>query len=128
MKLKQDASKQKSVSANVVVGTGILEVDPLEHLPNPANLTKIINRKRLKERQQERRQLSDPISLSNVHIPLDFLISFIRMEDQEGNLVARHIHTYVAEQISFLRNAATWYLDGTFKAARYPLVQLFEIQ
>ena len=44
------------------------------------------------------------LSLS-VHIPLEFLISDIRMEDQEGKLVARHIILASPEQMKFLRNA-----------------------
>ena len=39
----------------------------------------------------------------------------------------RHIVFASDEQIELLRNAKTWYVDGTFKAARDPFVQLFSI-
>ena len=41
-KLKEASSTQKTASAKLVVETCILEADPQEHIPNPANLTKMI--------------------------------------------------------------------------------------
>ena len=67
------------------------------------------------------------ISLSYVDVPLEFLISDVKIEDKEGKLVARHLILTSPEQINFLRNAATWYLNRTFKAVRDTFVQLFGI-
>ena len=39
----------------------------------------------------------------------------------------RHLVFAPDEQIELLRNAKTWYVDGMFKAARHPLVQLSSI-
>ena len=87
----------------------------------------MVNRNRLELRPKEPKELGDPISLAYINVPLDFLISDIKMEDTDGNLVARHLILASPEQMQFLKGAATWYLDGTFKAVRQPFVQLFGV-
>ena len=104
--------------------SAILETEPKEHI---SNLAKMIHCARLHERPKESKQLTDSISLAYAEVPLEFLISDIRVEDKEGKIVARHIILASPEQMKFVRNTETWYLDRTFKAVRYPFVQLFGI-
>ena len=118
---------RRSLSAKLLVESAILETEPKEHVPNPANLAKMIHRARSHERPKEPKQLTDSISLAYAEVPLEFLISDIRVEDKDGKVVARHIILASPEQMKFLRNAATWYLDRTFKADLYSFVQLFGI-
>ena len=87
----------------------------------------MIHRARSHERPKEPKQLTDSISLAYAEVPLEFLISDIRVEDKEGKVVAGHIILPSPEQMKFLRNAATWYLDRTIKADLYSFVQLFGI-
>ena len=45
-KVREESSKQKSLSAKLLVESAILETEPKEHVPNPANLVKMIHRAR----------------------------------------------------------------------------------
>ena len=67
----------------------------------------MIHRARSHERPKEPKQLTNSISLAYAEVPLEFLISDIRVEDKESKVVARHIILASPEQMKFLRDAAT---------------------
>jgi hypothetical protein len=59
--------------------------------------------------------------IQHVHIPNDFY----RGEVLVGSM--RHLIFMTAEQISLLKYAVRWYVDGTFKIIDQPFTQLFSI-
>ena len=44
-----------------------------------------------------------------------------------GKVIAKHIIYAAPSQLKLLCQAATWFMDGTFKIVREPYVQLFDI-
>ena len=59
--------------------------------------------------------------LNHAHIPNNFLRHDIRV----GNNI--HLIFMTEYQITLLKNAATWYMDGTFRVIRKPFTQLYGI-
>lgn len=55
------------------------------------------------------------------HVPDDFLRADIQVEDQ------RHLVFMTTLQMKYLSLAQTWYIDGTFKVARAPFLQMCSI-
>ena len=51
-----------------------------------------------------------------VSVPNEFLISDIKIEDNDGHVKARHLILASANQVAYLGRAGTWYVDGTFKS------------
>lgn len=61
------------------------------------------------------------LQLDLSHFPDDFLQSDVHHDGQ------RHLVMMSDLQKTYLSRAKTWYIDGTFKAARKPFIQLFSI-
>ena len=66
------------------------------------------------------------MSLNFIKVPENFLLADVKVEDDE-KVVARHIIYATPSQVNLLRQASTWFMDGTFKVVREPYVQLFGI-
>ena len=77
----------------------------------------MVNRSRQKGRPVEPKTFQCPIVPSYVDVPADFLLSDIKIEDNEGKLEARHLILASANQLAYLKRAACRYVDGTFKSA-----------
>ncbi|XP_076047284.1 uncharacterized protein LOC143028802 [Oratosquilla oratoria] len=92
---------------------------PCPTLPKADNLTRATNRFRQKNRPKDPKDLE--FELQNDHIPVEFLKGDVKVKDR------RHLIFSTNEQLNLLRNAKTWYADGTFKLCRDPFKQLFSI-
>eukprot|EP00794_Sanderia_malayensis_P008565 gene8565-biopygen6851 len=60
-------------------------------------------------------------TLNTEHIPADFLSADVKLNG------ARHLVFATSSQLCLLKNAKTWYMDGTFKIVKEPFTQLFSI-
>ena len=105
---KSSAENDKTITARALVEKEILDGDPQDHLPNPVTLTRMINRLRLKQRPKEPKTLSCDIFLNYIDLPENFMVADIKMEDNSGIIIARHIIYATPNQISLLRQASTW--------------------
>ena len=98
----------------------ISDTTPCASLPKPANIARAANRLRQRLRPQ------DPLDLEfNLHmdsIPKGFLRSDVWVTDSR-----RHLIFATKKQLEFLKDAKTWYIDGTFKLVRAPFKQLLSV-
>ena len=88
-------------------------------MPKHKLLCNTVNRFRSKDRPGHINNLD--FVLNHAHIPNNFLRHDIRV----GN--NRHLIFMTEYQITLLKNAATWYMDGTFRVIRKPFTQLYGI-
>ena len=116
-KIKMAATDRNTLSAMNLVERSILDGGLANYVPNPQNLKRMVNRSRQKGRPAEPKNVYSTIVPSYVHVPNEFLISDIKIEDEAGRIEARHLLLASETQIGFLKRASTWYIDGTFKAA-----------
>ena len=68
--------------------------------------------KHLKEWLNETENLSDPITLSYLKVPLVLLILDAKMFNSDGKLVSRRKMLVSLDQITFLRSLVTWYMES----------------
>ena len=116
-KIKMAATDRNTLSAMNLVERSILDGGLANYVPNPQNLKRMVNRSRQKGRPAEPKNVYSTIVPSYVHVPNEFLISDIKIEDEAGRIEARHLLLASETQIGFLKRASTWYIDDTFKAA-----------
>ena len=94
--------------------------DPLpSSLPNPHNLARSVNRKRQGKRPKNPKDQA--FSLDKDHIPDDFLMCDVVVDD------TRHLIFSNPRQRDLLKDAKTWYCDGTFRIVKAPFMQLYSI-
>lgn len=94
--------------------------DPLPcSLPNPSNLARVANKKRQGRRPKHPRDLT--FDLDKDHVPNDFVLEDVFVDD------ARHLIFSSSKQRDILKEAKTWYCDGTFRIVKAPFMQLYSI-
>lgn len=84
-----------------------------------SSLVRQANRHRQKMRPKEPTDID--FTLNTDHIPADFLRADVKLNG------ARHLVFATSDQLCLLKNAKTWYMDGTFKIVKEPFTQLFSI-
>lgn len=110
----------RSALTIVEVMTSNISPDPLpSSLPNPHNLARSVNRNRQGNRPKNPKDLT--FSLNKDHIPNDFLMCDVTVDD------ARHLIFSHPRQRDLLKDAKTWYCDGTFRIVKAPFMQLYSI-
>ena len=107
---------------NKSIGAGM---DP-HFLPKPESLRRAINRRRQGNFPVAPMDLSfDTLDFSATGVPQEFLLADVKIEGEEGEIVARHLIFGTKDQLELLQRAHTLYGDATFKACSEPFQQLF---
>ncbi len=96
-----------------------IEKNPGFHLPNPANLARVIIRVRSAKRPPNPKNLD--FELVESAFPPGFFKGEVKVKKQ------RHFLFASDEQLKLLKTAERWYVDGTFRLADKPFKQLFSI-
>lgn len=117
------------ISASAVVEQELLAVtraNPCAHnLPKVDNMVRAANRCRQETRPRHPVDLDFELQLDA--IPANFLLSDIRILENDGETVGHHILFATDQQLKLLAAASTWFIDGTFKVVRAPFAQLVSI-
>ena len=92
---------------------------PCSSLPTPEYIARAANRKRQQLRPKDPIDLN--FELEDTYIPDGFFHSDVKVRDH------RHLIFATDQQLQFLSQAKSWYIDGTFKLCRQPFTQLLMI-
>ena len=116
--------KCKAVSAANIIQP-LLQVHAKDDiiLPDPDLLARVVNRARAKERPIHPTDLHFSMDLQNM--PKHFLRGDI-LVGPEGRQ-QRHLIFATKKQLRLLRAMKRWYLDGTFRLVKKPMMQLWTI-
>jgi len=127
LKCSARAKVKEAARDDVFVSSGVLAKQALESvsnadlpLPRLDYLARTANRAREKLRPKHPKDLD--FTLDESSISEGFLQKDLQIDGQ------RHIILATALQLQHLAQSKVWYIDGTFKVAREPFIQLFSIR
>jgi hypothetical protein len=98
---------------------------PGSHLPDQANLKRVINLARAKDRPAPPKRDDKNFALNTEFFAKAFAEKFFIGEVKCGE--ERHLIFATKTQLTQLSRVAVWYVDGTFKIVDDPFCQLFTI-
>ncbi|XP_066268880.1 uncharacterized protein [Branchiostoma lanceolatum] len=126
VQLRTKAREQVFEPASELVDEILLQAGHHPGLPSQAALLRRVNRAKAKMRPKEPKDLEDLMNfqLDEHYIPEDFLRADIPVGVKRRR---RHILLATQQQLDLLGQSNSWYMDGTFKVARPPFVQLLSV-
>ena len=97
------------------------DIDNVHKIPKRKHICNIINYARAKGRP--RHPTSTEFTLDLDSIPENFLVDDIKTDNGQ-----HHIILNTQYQRELLKNSPKWFLDGTFKLVKKPMMQLFSVR
>ena len=106
--------------SGITIAKDLQSQNRVPNLTSAASMARTLNRHRQKSRPKHPTSLEN-FTLDYEHVPDVFDTWKLTVGDTV------HIMWSTAEQQKLLKNAKTWYLDGTFKLVREPFKQLYSV-
>eukprot|EP00057_Strongylocentrotus_purpuratus_P029385 XP_011683859.1 PREDICTED: uncharacterized protein LOC100890943 [Strongylocentrotus purpuratus] len=112
-------AKRQPLAGGMEIAEGVLLQRGLTYPARTATLKRMANRVREADRPKEPRTLD--FDLNENFLPDDFLVADVTRGGHRSLIYA------TPQQLQLLRQAQTWFVDGTFKVVRLPFYQLLVV-
>ena len=119
--MKSIGHKRKFTSANTILAETLRgDLDQACYMSSRKRVCDTINYARSKDRPRHPNNLDFELDMRA--IPENFIVKDVKTDDGQ-----RHVILMTEYQKELLKHAPRWFMDGTLKLVKKPMIQLFSI-